>query len=244
MFVERGGQVTPNLKKGLEDLPNRLAETLGGILHAGRGWVRVDPTGAVAPSRVGLFQRLSAPPGAFASAVGNFVDTGTLEKLRAVWEAVNNRWNQWVINYTQSRQLNLLQSLGFESPNWMDLLRLLAGCLSALALLWLIWARATRPQRDGWSQLMHAARLRLQRAGIASGASDSARSLSHRVQESWARESASAPLAAALSDWLLDMERLRYAPSSNTEATELKTLRRRWLSIRKQRWPYPSKNKT
>jgi hypothetical protein len=120
---------------------------------AGRGWVRVDPTGAVAPSRVGQFQRLSSP-GAFASAVGNFVDTGTLEKLRAVWEAVNNRWNQWVINYTQSRQLNLLQSLGFESPSWTDLLRLLAGSLSALALLWLIWARATRPQRDGWSQLM------------------------------------------------------------------------------------------
>ncbi|MDH1252568.1 DUF3488 and transglutaminase-like domain-containing protein [Comamonas thiooxydans] len=211
---------------------------------AGRGWVRVDPTGAVAPSRVGQFQRLSAPPGAFASAVGNFVDTGTLEKLRAVWEAVNNRWNQWVINYTQSRQLNLLQSLGFESPNWTDLLRLLACSLSALALLWLIWARATRPQRDGWSQLMHAARLRLQRAGIASGASDSTRSLSRLVQESWAKESASAPLAAALSDWLLDMERLRYAPSSNTEATELKTLRRRWLSIRKQRWPYPSRNKT
>ncbi|CUA98106.1 transglutaminaseTgpA domain-containing protein [Comamonas thiooxydans] len=211
---------------------------------AGRGWVRVDPTGAVAPSRVGQFQRLSPPPGAFASAVGNFVDTGTLEKLRAVWEAVNNRWNQWVINYTQSRQLNLLQSLGFESPSWTDLLRLLAGSLSALALLWLIWARATRPQRDGWSQLMHAARLRLQRAGIASGASDSARSLSRRVQESWAKESASAPLATAVSDWLLDMERLRYAPSSNTEVTELKSLRRRWLSIRKQRWPYPSRNKT
>ncbi|MGW8421112.1 MULTISPECIES: transglutaminase family protein [Comamonas] len=211
---------------------------------AGRGWVRVDPTGAVAPSRVGQFQRLSAPPGAFASAVGNFVDTGTLEKLRAVWEAVNNRWNQWVINYTQSRQLNLLQSLGFESPGWTGLLRLLAGSLSALALLWLIWARATRPQRDDWSQLMHAARLRLQRAGVASGASDSTRSLSRRVQESWAKESASAPLAAAISDWLLDMERLRYAPSSNTEATELKSLRRRWLSIRKQRWPYPSRNKT
>ena len=211
---------------------------------AGRGWVRVDPTGAVAPSRVGQFQRLSPPPGAFASAVGNFVDTGTLEKLRAVWEAVNNRWNQWVINYTQSRQLNLLQSLGFESPSWTDLLRLLACSLSALALLWLIWARATRPQRDGWSQLMHAARLRLQRAGIASGACDSARSLSRRVQESWAKESASAPLATAVSDWLLDMERLRYAPSSNIEVTELKSLRRRWLSIRKQRWPYPSRNKT
>ncbi|MEB5964107.1 DUF3488 and transglutaminase-like domain-containing protein [Comamonas testosteroni] len=205
---------------------------------AGQGWVRVDPTGAVAPSRVGQFQRLSAPPGAFASAVGNFVDTGTLEKLRAAWEAVNNRWNQWVINYTQSRQLNLLQSLGFESPDWTDLLRLLAASLSALALLWLVWTRATRPHRDGWSQLMHDAKLRLQRAGMASGASDSARSLSHRVQERWTKESAFAPLAAALSDWLLDMERLRYAPSQGNEASELKTLRQRWQSLRRQRWPH------
>ena len=199
---------------------------------AGRGWVRVDPTGAVAPSRVGQFQRLSAPPGAFASAVGNFVDTGTLQKLRSVWEAVNNRWNQWVINYTQSRQLNLLQSLGFESPSWTDLMRLLAGSLSALALLWLIWARATRPQRDDWSQLMHAARLRLQRAGVASGASDSTRSLSRRVQESWAKESASAPLAAAISDWLLDMERLRYAAGHDAR-TELPALRRRLAAVRR-----------
>ena len=100
-----------------------------------------------------------------------------------------------------------------------------------------LWSQANEN-----SQLMHGAKLRLQRAGMASGASESARSLSRRVQERWAEESASAPLAAALSDWLLDMERLRYAPSSNTEATELKTLRRRWLSIRKQRWPQTTKN--
>lgn len=84
---------------------------------------------------------------------------------------------------------------------------------------------------------MHTARLRLKRAGIASSASDSARSLSRHVQERWAEESTSASMAAALSDWLLDMERLRYAPSSSTEANELKILRRRWRSILKQRWP-------
>ena len=209
---------------------------------AGQGWTRVDPTGAVSPGRVGQFQRLSAPQGAFASAVGNFVDISTLEKLRAVWEAVNNRWNQWVINYTQSRQLNLLQSLGFESPSWTDLLRLLAGSLSALALLWLIWARATRPQRDGWSQLMHEARQRLQRAGLDSNASDSARSLARNAQERWAAEPALAPLAANLSDWLLDMERLRYAPSSAPQTAELKTLRQRWQTLKTQRWPTNVKN--
>lgn len=209
---------------------------------AGQGWTRVDPTGAVSPSRVGQFQRLSAPQGTFASAVGNFVDISTMEKLRAVWEAVNNRWNQWVINYTQSRQLNLLQSLGFESPSWTDLLRLLAGSLSALALLWLIWARATRPQRDGWSQLMHEARQRLQRAGLDSSASDSGRSLACSAQERWAAEPALAPLAANLSDWLLDMERLRYAPSSAPPTAELNTLRQRWQTLKKQRWPTNVKN--
>ena len=209
---------------------------------AGQGWTRVDPTGAVSPSRVGQFQRLSAPQGAFASAVGNFVDVSTMEKLRAVWEAVNNRWNQWVINYTQSRQLNLLQSLGFESPSWTDLLRLLASSLSALALLWLIWARATRPQRDGWSQLMHEARQRLQRVGLDSSASDSARSLARGAQARWAAEPTLAPLAANLSDWLLDMERLRYAPSSAPPTAELNTLRQRWQTLKKQRWPTNVKN--
>jgi hypothetical protein len=31
-----------------------------------------------------------------------------------VWEAVNNSWNQWVLNYTQGRQLDLLKNLGFQ----------------------------------------------------------------------------------------------------------------------------------
>lgn len=206
---------------------------------AGQGWSRVDPTGAVSPGRVGQFQRLSAPRGALASAMGNLVDSGTLEKLRAVWEAVNGRWNQWVINYTQSRQLNLLQNLGFESPSWTDLLRLLAGSLSALALLWLVWARFTRPQRDGWSQLMHTAQQRLQRAGIQSSASDSARSLARSVQKQWG---ANSPLAATLSDWLLDMERLRYAAPSKSDETALKTLRQRWKTIKRQSWSTTSKN--
>ena len=206
---------------------------------ADRGWTRVDPTGAVSPARVGQFQRLSAPRGAIAAAMVTMVDASTLQQLRAVWEAVNNRWNQWVINYTQSRQLNLLQGLGFESPSWTDLLRLLAASLSALALLWLAWSRATRPRRDGWSQLMDEARQRLQRAGMESGPSIPARRLAQAVQQRW--EGAAAPLAKALSDWLLDMERLRYAAPPSSAALELKPLRKRWRALKRQHWPQNNK---
>ncbi|MEG2977573.1 MAG: DUF3488 domain-containing protein, partial [Comamonas sp.] len=128
---------------------------------------------------------------------------------------------------------------GFESPSWTDLLRLLAGSLSTLALLWLVWARFTRPQRDGWSQLMHTAQQRLQRAGIQSSSSDSARSLARSVQKQW---SANSPLAATLSDWLLDMERLRYAAPSTPDEAALKTLRQRWQTIKRQSWPPTPKN--
>ena len=220
---------------------NSDAHAWAEVWIAGQGWTRVDPTGAVSPGRVGQFQRLQAPGGAIASAVGTFVNISTMEQLRAVWEAVNNRWNQWVINYTQSRQLNLLQNLGFESPSWTDLLRLLTASLSALALLWLGWARLTRPKIDEWTQLMQEARTRLQRHGIASSASMPARSLAAVVIEHWSQQAST--LNKALADWLLDMERIRYAPVTAGSAPDLNPLRERWRAIKKQRWPEP-KNTT
>ena len=226
---------------------NSDAHAWAEVWIAGQGWTRVDPTGAVSPGRVGQFQRLQAPRGAIASAVGTFVNISTMEQLRAVWEAVNNRWNQWVINYTQSRQLNLLQNLGFESPSWTDLLRLLTASLSALALLWLGWARLTRPKIDEWTQLMQEARERLQRHGIASSASMPARSLAAVVIEHWSQQAST--LNKTLADWLLDMERIRYAPAATgtvgtaDPAPDLNPLRERWRTIKKQRWPEP-KNTT
>ena len=101
---------------------------------AGRGWTRVDPTGAVSPGRVGAFQRLRAPQGAFATAMGTVIGPGLAQHLRAVWEAANSGWNQWVLNYTQSRQLDLLKALGFESPSWQDLTMVL-GVLTIVAAL-------------------------------------------------------------------------------------------------------------
>ncbi|HRB09099.1 MAG TPA: DUF3488 and transglutaminase-like domain-containing protein, partial [Ottowia sp.] len=74
------------------------------VWDARRGWLRVDPTAAVQPARIGQLQRLRRPEGLVAGAIGSFSPT-LVAQLRSVWEAVNNGWNQWVLNYTQSRQL-------------------------------------------------------------------------------------------------------------------------------------------
>ena len=194
---------------------------------AGRGWVRVDPTGAVSPGRTGAFERLRAPQGAFAAAVGTVISLGLAQNLRAVWEAVNNRWNQWVLNYTQSRQLDLLKALGFESPSWQDLTMVLGFLVLIAAIGGLGWGLWERSQHDPWLRLLARARQRLARAGLPLPQTLPPRAMAERVRARFG-----AP-AAGVADWLLRLEHLRYAPNPTTQ---LGTLRREFRTLR---WPDP-----
>ena len=97
---------------------------------AGRGWVRVDPTSAVAPDRVERNLATNRPRGEFGNLLF-FEGAGgpwstALQKWRDNRDAINNAWNQWVLDYTPARQRGFLQSLGIDDPDW--------GTLAALAL--------------------------------------------------------------------------------------------------------------
>ncbi|MCG3201993.1 MAG: Protein-glutamine gamma-glutamyltransferase [Gammaproteobacteria bacterium] len=103
-----------------------------------RGWVRVDPTAAVAPARVqrGIDQAL---PGLGATVGGTAadlaVDLAGWRELRYAYDALNNRWNHWVISYNARRQSAMFDDLGL-SADWRALSLLLgAGLLLAGALL-------------------------------------------------------------------------------------------------------------
>jgi protein-glutamine gamma-glutamyltransferase len=173
---------------------------------AGRGWLRVDPTGAVAPGRTGSFQRLAAPPGVVTIAMATLSPT-LAANLRAAWEALNNSWNQWVLNYTQSKQLNLLKDLGFDSPSWEDLAYLLLGLMVTVALAGAAWSYWERIQHDPWLRLLNRARRRLNKAGLAVNNATPPRKLANLVTARFG------PDARALAHWLLQLEALRYAPA-------------------------------
>ncbi|WP_249931367.1 DUF3488 and transglutaminase-like domain-containing protein [Ramlibacter sp. 2FC] len=195
---------------------------------AGRGWQRVDPTSAVAPGRTGAFQRLTPAPGAVAAVLGQ-VSPDLAASLRAAWEALNNGWNQWVLNYTQSKQLDLLKRLGFSSPNWQDLGLLLIAIVVAASLGAAAWTLLERRRQDPWLRLLARARQRLAAAGLALPAQAPPRELARALQ----------PLPPtqrqALQDWLLRLERLRYAPgAADSPRPGLATLRR---EFRKLPWP-------
>ena len=195
------------------------------VWMAGRGWVRVDPTSAVAPGRTGAFERLQAPRGALATAMGTVMSPGMAQNLRAMWEAVNNGWNQWVLNYTQSRQLDLLKALGFESPSWQDLTTVL-GALVGLAALggagWTLWERS---QHDPWLRLLARARQRLAKSGLTLPDTLPPRAMAERVQAQFGDS------AQGVANWLLRLEQLRYAAHP---AHQLGALRREFRTLS---WP-------
>ncbi len=193
----------------------------------GRGWVRIDPTAAVAPARVGQLQRLRPPPGLFANMVGT-VSPGVLLQLRQAWEAVNGRWNQWVLNYTQSKQLDLLRDLGFEAPGWEDLGFLLIGLVVTASLAGAAWARWDHQRQDPWLRLLAQARRRVQAAGVQAPPQGGPRQLAQALTDRFGER------ARVLADWLLALEAQRYA---RDPGADLRRLRRDFDRLP---WPAPT----
>jgi transglutaminase-like putative cysteine protease len=189
------------------------------VWQAGQGWLRVDPTAAVTPSRIEFFQRLLPQQGLVGQALGNFSPTLAVQ-LRAIWEALDNRWNQWVLNYTQSQQLDLLKKLGFTHPDLDDLALVLIGALVLISLLGVVWAWWERSASDPWLQLLARARRQLLAAGIGSDPASSPRQLARQVLARYgSSQHSQLSQAQAWHDWLLELEALRYARADHTAGT-------------------------
>ena len=173
----------------------------------GVGWVRADPTAAVAPDRIVRSHRLAPQPGLMAGAFGN-VSPAVLARVRAGWEALNNRWNQWVLNYSRGQQFDVLKNIGFDAPAWEDLALLLIGTLSSLALAGAAWAWWDRRRVDPWMRQMDQLRRALRTLGVAAEAHDAPRALARQVRTRLG--SSAEPLAVLLGT----LERQRYGPAA------------------------------
>ncbi len=103
----------------------------------GRGWVRVDPTSAVAPGRIEIgLQALPEYSIAPFGIKGSATLTSMWIRLRQGWDAVNNAWNQWVLSYTPSRQQELLQYFSLDAGDWQTMVIVLAGIIAGLLLIY------------------------------------------------------------------------------------------------------------
>jgi len=179
-----------------------------------QGWLRVDPTGAIAPNRIGQFERLQTPPGLLGSAVETLVSPDFAQYLRALWEALDNGWNQQVLNYTQERQFNLLQALGWETTRWQTLLQLMCSALTLYLVGWLgltYWEKG----RDPWQHLLMRAAKTLAHAGLHLPHYSTPRSMAQQIRQHFGES------GEAAAQWMLRYESARYGKQQTATPGQL-----------------------
>ncbi|MBI5616532.1 MAG: DUF3488 domain-containing transglutaminase family protein [Gammaproteobacteria bacterium] len=177
------------------------------IYGASRGWVRVDPTAAVAPERVSL--GLNAGLARNAPRTTLDADAAPLRVwrgARALWDAANYRWGQWVLGFEAPQQRALVASLGLPELGRSGLALLMIAALAiGMAGLALFVLRARTPPRDRAAAAYARFCARLARAGLVRRPAEGPRDFATRVAA--ARADLAAEVGAITDLYVL----LRYA---------------------------------
>ena len=125
-----------------------------------QGWLRVDPTAAVAPERVELgidavrqleltgveLGRLPTEALRQLIALGWFASS--LRTVNWYWDATNLAWHRWVLGFDRQQQQRLLSSLHLPALSWRGLLLLLALALACGLLILAVLTRRGRGAGD------------------------------------------------------------------------------------------------
>ncbi|MBM1144993.1 DUF3488 domain-containing transglutaminase family protein [Alcanivorax sp. ZXX171] len=201
-------------------------------------WVRVDPTGAVAPERIELGlrglveQRADAGGDAVAGALGRLP---VLFRVQQWMDYVDFNWQKWVLGYRQEDQRRLLERLlGVVTPTRIALALLVAVLLVTTLLALLVLNRRrdqpARPLEREFQRLRHT----LIKRGLPLSDVTSAAGLETAVVRRW-------PVAAtAAAHWRRYFEHLAYRLDGEPSPSDLRHLARRRRELGRALRPHVS----
>jgi len=118
-----------------------------------KGWVRIDPTAAIPPGNIEntddairLNSNLKKPDALFKS---SWLTT-QIKQMRFAWDAVNNRWNQWVLGYNNKKQKAFFEAIGIPEITWQGLSQLLFSILAVLTglLAFIVFSNKQKNEND------------------------------------------------------------------------------------------------
>ena len=153
----QGGEINPF--EGYTMVYQYNAHAWAEIWLEGQGWVRMDPTGAVAPERIsqGVQAVLGDKPGFLEDSrfsMLRFRNTEWLNTLRLRLDAMDYAWNRWVISYDEDLQLQLLEAM-FGDKAKQALLYALGGSLLLFFIIagFFLLSGRKRDKRDAATRL-------------------------------------------------------------------------------------------
>lgn len=197
----------------------------------GRGWIRIDPTAAIAPDRIesGLRDAV-ADEGSFLennwASAQRYGDVAIIQWASSQLDRINYQWQRWVVGYQGQSQLDLMsrlpggfgmRELGYLTAGIVGAALLIVGLLSALQVrrgvsrdryrrvlgAWYqLCGRAGVPVRSGETPAALASRLAISEPAVA----DSVRLFAQTVNSHYYRPQSGSPSAREYND---DLKRLR-----------------------------------
>lgn len=177
----------------------------------GRGWVRVDPTSAVAPDRIlyGL-ERAMAAEGSFLSESPlsplRFRGVNWVNSLRLRYDALTYRWQSWVTGFDGAAQFDLLRGVLGEISVSRSLAVLLGSGVLTMALVsFVLFRGSARHQGPASERELRRFRHTLVRKGLAQRPGETLAQLTVRAILRWPEQ------AARLQELSADLQRLAYA---------------------------------
>jgi transglutaminase-like putative cysteine protease len=190
----------------------------------GRGWVRIDPTAAIAPARV-EFGMAAALPESDSAALPLMVRAQSpglinapswLINLRFNLDALNFRWNQWVLGYNPERQFAFLSRMGMEEITWQRMAFTMMGGMALLAgLFTLLMLRQLTVRNTDEAQHLYLKFCRkLSSKGIVRGTHEGPQDFAIRITQ------IKPQLAPAISDITARYVALRYGNQFDTGAMQ------------------------
>ncbi len=184
-----------------------------------RGWVRIDPTAAVAPARVQAGLAAAIPDNAELPFMAR-TQSPWLLRLRFNLDALTNQWNQWVLSYNPERQFALLTRLGMESVTWQNMaLYMTAGMSVLVGIFTLFMLRRLHVRTTDEVQRLYLRFCRkLEKIGISRAAHEGPQDFASRATR------AKPQLTGAISDITSRYVTLRYGAAKDADA--VKALRR------------------
>jgi len=220
----QGGEVNP--VDGYLTVRQSDAHAWAEVWVRGQGWIRVDPTAAVAPERVEHTLR-ERPAEGMAGAIET---VPWLKELRLNREALENAWNQWFLTYSAERQRALVSMIGLR-PTLENIAALAIGVCATLLLLLTVHSLRRRVRRDPLAELVYRLRAKLERVGITLAPHTGLQDMGHQMQGQLDPQ-----CLPALHALLEAISAARYGrPEPRTSAVRIRALQaqlRRWRPVR------------
>ncbi len=164
-----GGEMNPY--GGYLMIRQKDAHAWAEVFDEGKGWVRVDPTSAVAAERVETdAARAAAGTGGVVRENDRGFLGGMVMNVRYVWDALNHQWYSTIIGYSQSGQRRFLEKLGLSLDSAAGMVKTLLmtlvsmAALMALYYLRLQWVTEGKldPVRKGYLRFLK----KMEKAGV------------------------------------------------------------------------------